>query len=128
MCVSIYQIVKFKLSDYRAKLGNLNYLIVGQNWEQDFKAAIVVLNLQLKIVKLLISICAIISCPVKYEKELRKNPLPFFFLFRKLNPQACILHSHFSCVLPSVCFGRTGGIFYDKRTTNPVCMVWGWPS
>lgn len=69
----------------------------------------------------------IISCPMNYEKELRKIPLLFFFLFIKLHPQACVLYSHFSCVLPSVFFGCTGGIFYDKRTTNPVCLVWGWP-
>ena len=37
-------------------------------------------------------------------------------------------HIFFSCVLPSVCFGRVGGILPDKRTTNPVCTVWGWPS
>lgn len=63
-------------------------------------------------------------------KRAKKNYPPYFFLFIKLNPQACILYSlfFFSCVLPFVFFGCPGGIFYDKRTTNPVCIVWGWPS
>lgn len=61
-----------------------------------------------------------------WKKALRK--ISFLFLLIKLNPRACILDSHFSCVLPSVFFGCAGGIFYDKRTTSPVCMVWAWPS
>lgn len=63
------------------------------------------------------------------RKRVKKNSPPLFFSFHKTQSTGLyIIFTFFSCVLPFVFFGCTGGIFYDKRTTSPVCMVWGWPS
>ena len=66
---------------------------------------------------------------MNFAKELRKIPPLFFLPFHKTQSTVLyIIFTFFVCVLPFVFFGCTGGIFYDKRTTNPVCVVWGWPS